>query len=71
MSIIKIFVCTSCQSPAITDKDCICVWESKYPTIELEFEQCDCCGRTSDFPANTKFNDEQLGFTEEEEEEEN
>jgi RNase P subunit RPR2 len=60
MKLIKEIVCASCHSLAIVDKDCICVWENKYPTIELEFEQCECCGHVSEYPADTEFNMKQL-----------
>ena len=57
---IKHKVCAQCLSPAIIDSDCICVYGNKYPIIELEFERCDCCNRTSDEYAETEFNEEQL-----------
>jgi hypothetical protein len=60
MAIIKEKVCASCHSLSIVDKDCVCVWENKYPVIELEFEQCDHCGNISDEPADTEFNRKQL-----------
>lgn len=54
--LVKIEVCTSCLSPIIVDPDCICVYQKDYPTIELEFEQCGCCGNTKSHPAFTEFN---------------
>lgn len=59
-TLVKLIVCTSCLSPEIVDKDCICTYDRKYPTIELEFKKCDCCGRTDAHPAETSFNLEQL-----------
>jgi len=54
-------VCISCRSIGILDIDCICVHSHRYPTIELEFEVCDCCGNPkSDQPADTEFNEKQL-----------
>jgi hypothetical protein len=70
MAIVKLKVCTNCLSPNIIDAECRCVWDKHYPTIELDFEQCDHCGHTSDQPADTAFNDEQLYDPEEEPEEE-
>jgi hypothetical protein len=57
---IKYKVCTECLSPGIIDADCICVYSRNYPTIELEFEHCSCCGNTSDEYADTEFNETQL-----------
>lgn len=68
MTIVKIKVCASCLSTDIVDKNCICVWEKKYPTVELEFEQCDCCGNVSQFPIDNEFNYKQLRIIEESEE---
>lgn len=59
-------VCTSCLSPAIVDVDCICTYSNKYPTIELEFEHCSCCGHTSEDYADTEFNNSQLKQLEDE-----
>ena len=67
MSIVKLYVCTDCQSPGIRDVNCRCVWDNKYPTMELEFELCDCCNHMSDTPADTEFNRIQFGETEDEE----
>ena len=66
MAIVRERVCASCQSLSIVDKNCICVWENKYPTIELEFEMCDHCGHVSEEPADTEFNRIQLGDPREE-----
>lgn len=60
MAITKIIVCKDCLSPNIVDKNCICVWERNYPTIELEFEQCECCGHLSIYPIDNEFNKAQL-----------
>jgi hypothetical protein len=57
---VKYKVCTQCLSPSIIDADCICVYSRNYPTVELEFEHCSCCGNTSDEYADTEFNEEQL-----------
>jgi hypothetical protein len=62
MAIVRETVCASCHSLDIVDKDCVCVWENKYPTVELEFEQCDHCGNISDEPADTEFNRQQTGY---------
>jgi len=58
----KHIVCKSCFSIGITDSDCICTYQKKYPTIELEFEFCNCCGKiiNDGSPADTDFNDNQL-----------
>jgi len=55
-------VCASCFSIGITDKDCVCTYSNVYPTIELEFEVCDSCGRiiNDSNPADTPFNEEQF-----------
>ena len=70
MGLIRIHVCTECLSPAILYKDCRCVWDKHYPTVELEFEQCECCGHVAEQPAETAFNDIQLGELEPDEPEE-
>ncbi len=58
----KFKVCTSCLSVNITDNDCICMYQKDYPTIELEFEVCECCGHLIEdgSPADTSFNDQQF-----------
>jgi hypothetical protein len=58
-SLVKEKVCTSCLSPHIVDKDCICTYQRNYPTIELEFKKCNCCGQVDYHPADTEFNNEQ------------
>ena len=70
MSIVKLHVCTSCESPSIIDTHCRCMWDNKYPTIELEFEQCDHCGHIEEQPAETEFNHQQWGTNEDEKKEE-
>jgi hypothetical protein len=67
-SFIKHKVCTSCLSPVIIHIDCICTYSNKYPTIELEFEHCSCCGHTSEKYADTEFNYSQLKQLEDEQE---
>jgi len=54
-------VCKSCLSVRITDNDCICTYSNGYPTIELEFEVCDCCGQlvNDGDPADSEFNNKQ------------
>jgi len=54
-------VCTDCYSVGIIHPDCICSY-SKYNTIELEFEVCNCCGNLVDdgSPSDTDFNKKQL-----------
>lgn len=58
----KFIVCTSCLSVGITDNNCICSYSHKYPTIELEFEVCECCGHLIEdgSPADTLFNNQQF-----------
>lgn len=58
--LIKINVCIDCLSPNIVDPDCRCVYENFYKHIELEFEECECCGNVADSYADTEFNSEQL-----------
>lgn len=55
-------VCASCLSVGISYVDCICTYSRNYPTIELEFEECACCGSilNDGEPADTHFNDEQF-----------
>jgi len=57
----KFNVCTSCLCVGIEDPNCICA-DSKYKTVELEFEVCACCGAvvTDGQPAETEFNEKQL-----------
>lgn len=65
----KVRACAECYDhPAERDR-CICWVERDYPTIELEFTECVCCGNIDE--ANipfTEFNRKQLGdkFFEEE-----
>ena len=60
ITLVKIKVCTDCQSPEIIFKDCICTYSKDYDIVELEFERCNCCGRTASQPADTEFNTKQL-----------
>ncbi len=62
MKIEKHTVCASCLSVGITDVFCICMDSNVYPTIELEFEVCKCCGNLicDGDPAETEFNKKQL-----------
>ena len=55
-------VCADCHSIGITQNDCICTYQNGYPTIELEFEVCNCCGNVLNDGqcADTSFNTEQL-----------
>jgi len=55
-------VCASCYSVGITDLNCVCTYSNNYPTIELEFKVCTCCGNliNDGEPADTPFNDEQF-----------
>ena len=59
----KFTVCSSCYSVGIRDMDCICGYQNGYPTIELEFEVCDCCGQliSDGDPADSEFNNAKLG----------
>ena len=59
MSIVKEIVCADCESLEIIYRDCRCVWDKKYPTIELEFAKCDHCGHTDTQPIDSEFNDKQ------------
>jgi hypothetical protein len=62
MKLEKHTVCASCQAVGVTDTNCICVDNNRYPTIELEFEVCKCCGNliSDGEPADTEFNNKQL-----------
>ena len=55
-------VCAVCWSVGITDNNCVCTYQNRYKTIELEFEQCKVCGHIIDDgnPADTEFNEKQL-----------
>lgn len=55
-------VCAHCHSVGIIYNDCICTYQNGYPTVELEFEVCNCCGNlVSDGQcADTPFNEKQL-----------
>ena len=56
MELVKIKVCAVCQSTDITDVNCVCVGGgmfSKYDTVELEFESCECCSRIDSEPSET------------------
>jgi hypothetical protein len=59
-TLIKYKVCDSCCSMGIVDPNCVCTYKHDYDIIELEFEQCDCCGNIQDQPADTPFNEEQF-----------
>lgn len=54
-------VCIDCYSVGITYTDCICQY-GKFPTIELEFEVCECCGNLikDGNPADSEFNTKQF-----------
>ena len=58
----KFEVCATCYSVGMTDINCVCVYEHKWDTIELEFEVCSCCGSLIEDgnPADTEFNKKQL-----------
>lgn len=58
----KHHVCVICWSVNITDTNCICAHSSNYPTVELEFEVCGCCGSiiSDGQPEDTEFNKSQL-----------
>lgn len=60
MSLVRMNACTDCLTFAITDPNCVCCWGNKYETIELEFEECKCCGNISEEYADTEFNHSQL-----------
>lgn len=65
----KVRACAECYDhPAERDR-CICWVERDYPTIELEFTECICCGHIDETNIPfTEFNRKQLGdnFFEEE-----
>lgn len=44
----------------IVDPDCNCVVSNWYDTIELEFEQCECCGNIKNEYIDSEFNRKQL-----------
>lgn len=60
--LVKHIVCKSCLSVGITDNDCICTYNHKYPTITLEFEHCECCENVLNdgYPPDTEFNKKQF-----------
>lgn len=60
-TLIKKTVCAECMSLDIIDINCVCTYSKNYETIELEFEQCDCCGNIERHHADTEFNHKQLG----------
>lgn len=61
MALVKHRVCAACYSVGITAHDCVCTYQRGYPTIELEFEQCDCCGRFTDGqPADSPANEQAI-----------
>jgi hypothetical protein len=62
-------VCADCHSVGITYNDCRCTYQNGYPTIELEFEVCECCGNIVNDGqcADTPFNNEQLKLDQEDE----
>lgn len=62
MVLVKQIVCACCYSVGITDSRCICTYSNNYPTIELEFDVCECCGQiiNDGNPADTAFNKEQM-----------
>lgn len=55
----KYNVCQECLSWDIIYSDCICMSSNKFPTIELEFERCECCGNLSEKASNNDFNTKQ------------
>lgn len=61
-SIKKFVVCAACHGIGVPEPECICTYQNGYPTIELEFEVCDCCGHpvSDGTAADTPFNDEQF-----------
>lgn len=58
----KIEVCNQCFSETIESVNCQCVTNKVYPTVELEFTICSCCGSTvgNGEPCATEFNIRQL-----------
>ena len=62
MKLEKHEVCISCFSVGISYNDCQCTYQNNYPTIELEFEVCECCGNliSDGTPADTEFNKNQF-----------
>lgn len=62
MTLVKIEVCASCNSPYIIIADCICTYQKDYETIELEFEKCECCDNVQSMPAKTEFNKSKIDF---------
>jgi hypothetical protein len=54
----KITVCRKCFSQGVKDIDCMCTYTRNYPTIELEFYFCECCGNilNDGEPEDTEFN---------------
>ena len=60
--LIKFSVCADCFGIGIIDNGCQCVTENNFPTIELEFEVCNCCGNLIEdgTPADTEFNRKQF-----------
>lgn len=58
----KHVVCKHCQCVGIGYSECRCTYMNNYPTIELEFEVCNCCGNLvqDGCPADTEFNKQQF-----------
>lgn len=64
--LVKEEACIYCHSWTVIDPYCQCTY-SNVPTVELEFEHCECCGHTISEPADTEFNYAQLKKLEENE----
>lgn len=60
MKLVKMRACVDCLTFAIRDPDCVCCYANVYKTVELEFEECECCGNISEEYADTEFNHSQL-----------
>lgn len=60
--LVKHTVCKSCLSVGITYGECICMYSNTYPTVEIEVEECACCGHilNDGNPPETEFNNKQL-----------
>lgn len=55
-SLRKLIVCAECKTVGVSDEHCICQYANEYPTLELEFYACKCCGSPVD-PLNCVDNE--------------
>lgn len=59
--LVRHYVCVDCYGVGILFSDCRCAYAKQYKMVELEFEECTCCGNFQDGePADTEFNTKQI-----------